>query len=110
MRRDALSALFIFGDEVSQQNEMPSNNGEYISLKAAAIFCGLSRKTLRRLIACGRLRGYQPGGTVRAKIMLSRRDLIAFIEASRVERPYGIRPFLSGTAKILHPTASVTEP
>jgi len=106
---DALHALFIFGDEVGQLNEIPSSDGQYISLKAAATFSGLSTKTLRRSIGCGKLRAYRPGGTVRAKIMLSRRDLITWLEASRVERPYGVRPFLSGAAKVLAPTASVTE-
>ena len=50
--------------------------GHYISVKNAAIYTGLSDKTVRRLISSGKLVGYRPA---RGKILLRRAELDAYI-------------------------------
>lgn len=59
--------------------------GYYIQLSDASTISGLSIKTLRRAISAGRLRGFRPTGSSRGVILLSRRDVIAWVEGSAIE-------------------------
>lgn len=61
----------------------------YIPLFAASVFSGISTKTIRRAIAAGRLRAFRPSGGSRAMILISRRELIAWIESSVIDEGIG---------------------
>jgi excisionase family DNA binding protein len=62
---------------------MKPNEAAYFDLTAASAFTGggLSVRSLRRLIATGRLPAFRPGGPG-GKILIRRRDLEALIEGS----------------------------
>jgi excisionase family DNA binding protein len=48
----------------------------FLGIEAAAAYCGLSAKSIRRLIAAGKLTAHRP---VRGKVLLDRQQLDALI-------------------------------
>ena len=55
---------------------------KYVTLAEAAVYCSLSEKTLRRLIARGELPYYRPCRSVRLSLV----DLDQYLETTRHER------------------------
>lgn len=65
-------------------NASPPLPSDYLPLPKASRLTGLSRRSLRRAIASGHLRAFRPMQSVRGMLLIRRRDLVDWIEGSKV--------------------------
>jgi len=67
---------------------MPAIHTEvrFLSYKGAAIYCGMSQMTLRRLVDAGKLKTYRPTGEDGRLVVFDRAELDAFILGEEVSQ------------------------
>jgi excisionase family DNA binding protein len=60
-------------------------SSRWLSFAAGMAYTTLSRSTLKRLVATGRLKAYRPSGAHRGRVLLERSELDRLIKSGRCD-------------------------